>query len=402
MKILMLTSRFGSGYGMGYSAYKEAEYFIGLNHEVTVAHCNADIDDYRNRRIKFIRLPIKKVPFIDFIFFYYTLRGFLKNQIKINDFDAIYIQSLEFGLLELSKIKKPIFYFSRSTMIGLHDILLKEGVKFTFLARINHTILIRLEKRCLQYAKKVFVKSKIMADEVANLYSVNSRKIVVITGGIDGKEFKGGNYKSNKELRKKLSIPLSARIILYVGRIVPQKGLIYLIKAALQLLADNDFIVVIAGSSTNKNYLSSIMGLINGSAYRKSFYFLGHINQKEVSSVFNIANCIITPSLYEPFGMVNLQAAFLGKTVITTSITGSVDIMLNYPNLNIIQPGSVKDIKISLEKLLSTPENKNNLSYDFSRYSWMNAIKKILTTMQKATPVSHSKVMQNSKTRIII
>ena len=120
MKILMLTSRFGSGYGMGYSSYKEAKSFADLGHEVTVAHCNLDIDVYVDNRMKFIYLPIRKTKFIDFVFFYFSLRTFFKKVIKVNKFDLIYIQSLEFGLLNLSAIKQPIFYFSRSSMIGLN------------------------------------------------------------------------------------------------------------------------------------------------------------------------------------------------------------------------------------------------------------------------------------------
>ena len=75
----MLTSRFGSGYGMGYSSYKEARCFADLNHDVTVVHCNPDIDDYFDKRIKFIHLPIKKIKFVDFILFYLALKRLIKR-----------------------------------------------------------------------------------------------------------------------------------------------------------------------------------------------------------------------------------------------------------------------------------------------------------------------------------
>jgi len=378
MKILMLTSRFGSGYGMGYAAYKEAKCLADLNHEITVAHCNSDINQYFDRRIKFIHLPIPKAPLIDFVFFYFTLRKLFKTQIQIADFDVIYIQSLEFGLLELSKIKNPIFYFSRSTMIGMRKTLQKENIAGTFLNKINQVILIHLEKRCMQYAKMIFVKSKIMASEVADFYQINPQKIATITGGIDKDDFNASTLITNEGIRNKYSIPSAAKVVLYAGRIVPQKGLIYLIKAALELLSDHHFIVIIAGSYTNRDYLDSIMKLLHNNDYRKSFYFLGHVNQLEMSSIFNIADCVVTPSLYEPFGMVNLQAAFLGKTVITTDITGSVDVLRDYHNLKVIKPGSVEAIEVALKKILITPKNNDKHDFDFSQYSWMNVAKKIL------------------------
>lgn len=378
----MLTSRFGSGYGMGYSAYKEAKCFADFNHEVTVVHLNSDIDDYLDNLINFIHLPIKKMRFIDFIFLYFTLKKFFKAQINIDNFDVIYIQSLEFGLLKLSKIKKPIFYFSRSSMVGLQNALRKERIHRTFLSRINHVILVRLEKRCMKYAKIVFVKSRNMANEVANLYNINSKKISVITGGVDKKDYKINSIKFCEKFRKKLLISPTAKIILYAGRIVPQKGLIYLIKASLQLLKDYNFVVVVAGSRIDKVYSSSIMKLLNNSEYRKSFYFLGHINQLKMSSIFNISDCVVTPSLYEPFGMVNLQAAFLGKYIITTDITGSIDILRDYYNLRVIKPGSAEAIKTSLEEILLNSKNKDNQQFNFQQYSWTNVAKKILGTFK--------------------
>lgn len=373
----MLTSRFGSGYGMGYSSYKEAQCFADLGHDVTIVHCNQDIDDYADHRIKFIYLPISKVKFIDFILFYFSLNYFFKKVINLNQFDLIYIQSLEFGLLNLSVIKKPIFYFSRSTMIGLHNALRKEGVRKGLLSRLNYSILVYIEKRCFKYAKKVFVKSEIMAREVGDLYGVQSDKISIISGGIDENDFRIGD-KVDYDFIKSVSIPLDANIILYAGRVVPQKGLIYLIKASLELLKQYKFIVVIAGEHNDKKYFHSIMTLINHSVYKKSFYFIGHINQLDVGHIFNMASCIVTPSLYEPFGMVNLQAAFLRKAIITTEVTGSIDLLRGYNGLNVIQPSSIEDITKALQRVLNNQDNFVLNNFNFYGYLWIDVARQIL------------------------
>ena len=385
MKILMFTSRYGFGYGMGYSAYKEATAFADLGHSVTVVHCfsTPEITRFFDSRITTIYLPIRKNPLIGFFIYYFKLKKFLKDTLNIQNFDLIYIQSLEFGLIDLKKIKIPIFYFARSTMVGLQKVLQEEGIKKTFLNKIIHRILVCLEKRCLKYAKLIIVKSGVVAKEVGDLYQINSKKVITITGGIDKENFAISNTVLIDTFKKTLSIPPSKKIVLYAGRVVPQKGLIYLIKAALQLLKKHNFIVVIAGSYTDKNYLHSINKILENSVYKNSFFFLGHINQLEMSSVFNIADCVVTPSLYEPFGMVNLQAAFLGKKVITTDITGSVDVLKNYNNLMVIRPSSVESIKTSLEKILSV-QGADTQSFDFDQYSWTNVAKKILAEFQKS------------------
>ncbi|KKT68200.1 MAG: Glycosyl transferase group 1 [Candidatus Uhrbacteria bacterium GW2011_GWE2_45_35] len=148
------------------------------------------------------------------------------------------------------------------------------------------------------------------------------------------------------------------------------------------MLKKYDFIVVIAGSQTDRRYLHSINKFLENKVCQKSFCFLGHVNQLEMSEVFNIADCVVTPSLYEPFGMVNLQAAFLGKTVITTNIAGSVDVLRDYDNLVVVRPCSVEDIQDSLEKILSTNRKVTAQSFDFSQYLWVNVAKEMLNYMK--------------------
>lgn len=377
----MLTSRYGFGYGMGYSAYKEAMAFADLGNSVTVVHCysSLEIAMFSDSRIKTVYLPIMKIPIIGIFVYYFKLRRFFKSKFKVQEFDSIYIQSLEFGLIDLKKINIPIFYFARSTMVGLQKTLRQEGIKKSFVNKVIHYILVCLEKRCMRYAKVIFVKSSVMAKEVGNLYNINSDKIITITGGVDKENFKTDDIITRDALKKKLSISLSTKVILYAGRIVPQKGLIYLIKAAIQLLEDYDFTVIIVGSQIDRHYLHSINKLLENNVHKKSFNFLGHINQLEMSSVFNISDCVVTPSLYEPFGMVNLQAAFLGKTVITTDVTGSVDVLGSYGNLLVVRPCSTEAIKDSLKKILSTKGSADTRFFDFSQYSWISVAKKILS-----------------------
>lgn len=385
MKILMLTSRYGFGYGMGYSAYKEALSLADLGCSVTVVHCynSPEINMFSDPRVNIIYLPIMETPIIGFFVYYFKFRKFLKSILKVQKFDLIYIQSLEFGLINMKKIDIPIFYFSRSTMIGLYKTLKGEGINKSFLDNIVYLVLVGLEKRCLKYAKLILVKSKIMAKEVESLYNINSQKIITIAGGIDAANFKILDSALSDNLKKRLSLPSSTKIILYAGRIVPQKGLIYLIKAALQLMETDNFVVVIAGTETDNHYSRSITKLLENNIHKKSFYFLGHINQMKMSSIFNLVDCVVTPSLYEPFGMVNLQAAFLGKAVITTNTTGSIEVLQSYQRLTVVKPGSVEALRFPLEKILLIKKPIDLRPFDFSQYSWMNVTRRILSIFEK-------------------
>lgn len=113
MKILMLTSRYGFGYGMGYSAYKEAIALADQGDLITVVHCynSPEIGQFYDSRIKTIYLPITQVPIIGFFIYYFKLSKFFKKEINLNNFDLVYIQSLEFWPAEFKENKNANILF---------------------------------------------------------------------------------------------------------------------------------------------------------------------------------------------------------------------------------------------------------------------------------------------------
>lgn len=380
MKILMLTSRFGFGYGMGYSAYKEATALVSLGHSVTVVHCysSPEIAHFYDQRITLIHLPMGRIPLIGFFMYVFKLKKFFNDKQRIKDFDSIYIQSLEFGLLDLSRIKIPVFYYTRSTMRGLQQALRNEGKKMSLFAKIIHLVLVTLECRCMRYSKMIFVKSRKMVSEISCLYHIHPNKLAVISGGIDDKDFQIQSESSCEAFKRNFKIPLGVPIVLYAGRIVPQKGLSYLIEASLTLLREINFVIVIAGTGVNQSYYTKVKQQLDNSMYQKSFYFLGHIDQRDMSMVLNSADCLVTPSIYEPFGMVNLQAAFLNISIITTEVTGSVDLLTDYENIKIVSAGSSTAIEIALKQVLLLKSPVDQLPIDLSDYSWRSVAKQLL------------------------
>lgn len=376
----MLTSRFGFGYGMGYAAYSEACALANLGHSVTVVHCNhsPDLAQYHDPRIIFFHLPIKNIPLVGFFLFFFKIKRLLKEKIQADAFDVIYIQSLEFGLVNLAALGPPMYYFARSTMIRQHQVLRNEEGWISPLEKLIRFTLVTLERRCMRYSRSILVKSRSMAGEINRLYGIPKDKIAVVHGGIDLKDFQVRNKSSCVAFRHQFGIPQESFVVLYAGRIVPQKGLLFLIRAALALRSSFDFVVVIAGAIFSKSYIAKVKRLIISTGYEKSFYFLGHIDQLEMPVVFSSADCIVTPSLYEPFGMVNLQAAFLGKKIITTNVTGSVDLLAQYPRLKTVKAGSSSAIEAALREVLLQPSPAKPASLDLSMYSWRDVAEQLV------------------------
>jgi glycosyltransferase involved in cell wall biosynthesis len=230
----------------------------------------------------------------------------------------------------------------------------------------------------MRYSKTIFVKSCQMASEVSGLYGIPTNKIAVITGGIDAEDFRMESNSASTAFKRKFKIPLGVPVVLSAGRIVPQKGLSYLIEASLALLKEMKFVVVIAGADINQPYHAKIKQRLDNSVYQKSFYFLGHVDQRDMSLVLNSADCLVTPSIYEPFGMVNLQAAFLNKSIITTEVTGSIDLLANYKKIKIVHAGSSLDIELALKEVLFLKSPTDQLPIDLSDYSWRSVAEQLI------------------------
>ncbi|MDP2762916.1 MAG: glycosyltransferase family 4 protein, partial [Enterobacteriaceae bacterium] len=330
MKIIIFTSFYGSGYGLGYSAYKEINEFFKKGHDVTVVYINKIENIRQNKKIKLIHLPKINKPFFDIIDYYIKLKKFsVKN--NLNNYDIIYIQSLEFGLLNFSKIKTPIFYFSRSTIRGISDCYGRYGVKVSLTKKIINAFLIVLEKRLLHYCNNVFVKSNLMAEELIKFYNIQAKKIRVIYSGVDDRDFKKISSKTNIDnIKKKYGVNSKDYILIYAGRIVPQKGLIYLIQSLKLFKKDINYRLLVVGRIFDSLYYESIKKYIKANNLDDKIQFIGHINQFNMFKVLNISSVVISPSLYEPFGMINIQAAVLDKVIITTKSVGSNEILKKY------------------------------------------------------------------------
>jgi len=218
--------------------------------------------------------------------------------------------------------------------------------------------LVFLEKRCLNESVAVVVKSNRMKEELNELYQIPTKKITVVRGGIDLTDFKGKNDNKKENIRKNLSIKKSDKIILFAGRIVPVKGLYYLLIAFAELRKEQPNIrLIIAGRSQMSHYDRVIQEIVNRYNLKDSVIFVGYIPQKEIYKYYDVCDIVVVPSTYEPFGMVNIQAMAMGKLLITTDVAGSVEIIKDYPLLEIIPSFNVEKIRKSIANMLFSDKN---------------------------------------------
>ncbi len=165
-------------------------------------------------------------------------------------------------------------------------------------------------------AWEVICCSYYMRDEIHNCFSTPYEKIRVIPNGIDAAKFR---HKFDKPAFRARYAADNEKIIFFVGRMVREKGASVLIDAFTRVLSQyNDTKLIIAGGGHRDHLVSQAEG--HGIADR--IYFTGYIDDETLIRLYLTADLAVFPSLYEPFGIVALEAMAARVPVVVSDIGG--------------------------------------------------------------------------------
>jgi glycogen(starch) synthase len=181
-----------------------------------------------------------------------------------------------------------------------------------------------VERWMANRAERVITCSAYMREHVADIYGLEERRIAVIPNGIDPSELVPVDDLDH--LRAQFAAP-DERLVLLVGRLVYEKGFQLALEALpglIERLGDVRFIV--AGSGTHETELrkqASELGLDDHGT------FLGWIGDDVLHSLYRIADLTVVPSIYEPFGLVALEAMASGCPCLVADTGGLREVVPN-------------------------------------------------------------------------
>ena len=192
--------------------------------------------------------------------------------------------------------------------------------KFEQLGRAYHASS-WMERIAYQNADGVIAVSKSMKEDVQELYSVSAEKIGVIHNGIDTDEYRSQIVPGTLE---RYGINPQKPFILFVGRITQQKGIFHLLHAIPYIKADVQ-IVLCAGAADTKDLelkMSKCVQEVRAQS-RKEIVWIPHMVPKpDIFSLYSAAALFVCPSIYEPFGIINLEAMACGTPVVASAVGG--------------------------------------------------------------------------------
>jgi glycogen synthase len=175
-----------------------------------------------------------------------------------------------------------------------------------------------VERDMVRNADHVITCSNYMRGHVGSTFGVSPRSISVIPNGIDPKDLDYGD-DDLQALRAKYAEP-DQRLVLLVGRLVYEKGFHLALDALARVIRRfGDVRFVVAGTGTAEKELKKqarSLGLT------KHGTFLGWVGDDKLHSLYRIADLCIVPSIYEPFGLVALEAMASGTLCIVADTGG--------------------------------------------------------------------------------
>lgn len=178
----------------------------------------------------------------------------------------------------------------------------------------------QVEWRLTFEAWEVIVNSQSMFAELQRLFNTPPDKMVIVPNGIDPDKFE--NDYDPVPMRRQFAAE-SEKIILFVGRMVLEKGVQVLLHAAQRILPaapGTRFLMVGTGY-----YLDDLKRIAGDLGVAHNVSWLGYVTDEELHTLYKCADVVVIPSLYEPFGIVALEGMAARRPVVTSDAGGLTD-----------------------------------------------------------------------------
>jgi len=251
--------------------------------------------------------------------------------------------------------RKPLLVTIHSTEMGRRD-----GVHTQTEKMIHET-----EAWLTYEAWKVICCSDYMVSHARWVYGLPEDKMVMIPNGVKIQVNKTINKGEEKKFRRTFALP-EEKIVLYVGRLVYEKGIHILVNAAPKILEKVDAKFIIVGSGYMKEQLLDIVKSMN---LEHKVLFTGFLEDEILLKLQKYADVSIVPSLFEPFGIVALEAMAAGSPIVVSD-TGGLSEIVDHDSTGVkIYPNDPESLAWGVTKIL--------LDEKYSAYLRKNAYKKI-------------------------
>ena len=360
MKILMLTWEYPPRIvgGIARVVHDLSKRLIKDGHEVTVVtyRDSADVPEYENDKgVNVYRVDNYMIHPNNFIDWILQLNFNLVSKAteiinKEGGFDVIHAH--DWLVANAAKALKNAYGIPVVATIHATEAGRNSGIHDDTQRYINDT-----EWMLTYEASEVIVNSNYMKNELQRLFGLPYEKINVIPNGINLSNFIG--IERDYDLRRQDAMD-NEKIILYVGRLVYEKGIQHLIAAMPKVLSNyHDAKLIIAGRG---GMMDELRQEANNLGLNDKIYFTGYLDSKQVQKMYKCADVAVFPSTYEPFGIVALEAMLAGVPTVVSDVGGLDEIVTHGVDGMKAYAGNANSIADSITALLYDHQLATNVA----------------------------------------
>jgi alpha-maltose-1-phosphate synthase len=203
-------------------------------------------------------------------------------------------------------------------------------------------------------AAVVAVSDGMRADILTAYPEIPAERIRVIRNGIDTTEYQPD---PGTDVLRRHGVDLGRPYVIFVGRITRQKGVPVLLRAASGLVPEAQ-LVLCAGAADTPELGAEVTELVDGLRASRSgvIWIPEMLPRHEIVQLLTHATVFATPSIYEPLGIVNLEAMACGTAVVASRTGGIPEVVADGETGLLVPPGEPEPLAVALNALIRDPD----------------------------------------------
>ncbi len=294
-----------------------------------------------------------------------------------------------YGLLKALNnqgIKKPFVHTIHGVLADEYE-QARENSYQTFRDRIANYFmhrLAKLEEETAKNATLIVTISKYSLEKTQKYYAVDEAKVRIVPNGVDPEKFKP--FEDQAAVKRQFGLG-NEPCVLFVGSLIPRKGLSFLVEAAKKIVKEykeTKFIIVGEGPLRNQ-----LLKKIEATNLTDNFTFLGNVKEDMLPAVYNCADVFALPSIQEGQGIVLLEAQASAKPVVAFDVGGVNEAVCNGETGLLVKLGSPDKLADAIMKLLSDKALREKMGANGRRFvaenlTWDICAQKMLNVYHEA------------------